>query len=133
VIRNERTGEEVRFLIRMPELLVMDVRWTKPGHRAPEHLHPGMEERWQVVTGAAAVRIDGVEHRLGPGQWVAAPPGTPHLAWNPTDRPVRLTIEMRPALRWAELVERLFAGEDPIALLEAYPDEIRLTAGPASG
>src|SRR3712207_8985639 len=41
---------------------------------------------------------------------VVAPPGVPHEAWNPTDGPVRLRIEMRPALRWRAFVERLVAA-----------------------
>ena len=126
MITNPRTGEEITFAVRTPEVLAMDACWTRPGQRAVEHLHPGMEERWTVVEGRAAFRIDGVEREAGPGETVVAPPGTLHLAWNPTEEPVRVRIEMRPALRWAEFTERLFAGEDPIQLLREYPEEIRL-------
>jgi quercetin dioxygenase-like cupin family protein len=125
-IENQSTGEQVTFVSDTPELLVMDVAWTRPGHRAVEHLHPGMEERWTVIEGRAAWQIDGVEVEGGPGTVVVAPRGRRHLAWNPTDDPVRLRIEMRPALRWAEFVRRLFAGEDGIALLAEFPDEIAL-------
>ena len=54
------------------------------------------------------------------------PPGRRHLAWNPTDDAVRLRIEMRPPLRWWEFTSRLFAGDDPVALLEKYADEVVL-------
>jgi quercetin dioxygenase-like cupin family protein len=126
VIEHPRTGEQVTFVVRSPELLAMDVCWPRPGQRAIEHVHPGMEERWTVVEGRAAFRIAGVESEAGPGETVVAPPGTPHLAWNPTGEPVRLRIEMRPALRWAEFTERFFAGDDPGALLDEYAAEIRL-------
>ena len=53
-------------------------------------------------------------------------PGTVHLAWNPTDGPVELRIEMRPALRWAEFTRRFFAGDDPVALLDEYSAEVVL-------
>lgn len=33
---------------------------------------------------------------------------------------------MRPALRWAEFVRRLFDGEDAIGLLDQFRDEIVL-------
>jgi mannose-6-phosphate isomerase-like protein (cupin superfamily) len=102
----------------------MDSVWTRPGHRAGEHVHPGMEERWEVVAGRAAFRIGDDERELGPGETVVAPPGTPHLAWNPTGGEVRLRIEMRPALRWEEFVERLFAGESPAALLPEFGREV---------
>ncbi len=125
-MENPRTGERIDVVSDSGDVLVMDVRWTRPGHRALEHVHPGMEERWEVVEGRAAFRVDGVEVEGGPGTVVVAPPGRRHLAWNPTDEPVRLRIEMRPGLRWAEFTRRLFAGEDPLVLLEAFPDEVAL-------
>ena len=126
MVDNPRTGEMVEFLVETPELLRMDVIWTKPGLRAVRHLHPGMEERWEVVEGRAAFEVDGVTVEAEPGSWVIAPRGRPHLAWNPTFELVRLRIEMRPALRWAEFVRRLFSGEDAIGLLEEYDQEIVL-------
>jgi hypothetical protein len=39
---------------------------------------------------------------------------------------VQLRIEMRPALRWREFTTRFFAGEDPIALLVEFSDEVTL-------
>jgi quercetin dioxygenase-like cupin family protein len=126
--RNAATGEEVTIVSESPELLVMDVAWTRPGRRAAAHVHPDMEERWEVVSGEAAFLVgDEPERRAGPGEAVVAPPGTRHLAWNPTEDPVRLRIEMRPALRWSEFVRRLFSGEqDGAALLREFSREIAL-------
>ncbi|HMJ74579.1 MAG TPA: cupin domain-containing protein, partial [Iamia sp.] len=110
-VENPRTGERVTFASETPELLVMDVTWTRPGHRAIEHLHPGMEERFEVVEGRAAWRLGGEGGSTvegGTGTVVTVPPGVVHLAWNPTDGPVRLRIEMRPALRWRPFTTRLF-------------------------
>jgi mannose-6-phosphate isomerase-like protein (cupin superfamily) len=126
VIVNERTGEQVQIVLETPELLRMEVTWTKAGARAMRHAHPGMEERWEVLEGRGAFEVDGVSVECGPGSCVIAPKGRPHIAWNPTDEPVRLRIEMRPALRWAEFVRRLFGGDDPVQLLEEYADEIVL-------
>ena len=125
-IENPATGERIAFVSETPELLVMESVWTRPGERAFPHVHPGMEERWEVLEGAAAFRIGGVEHRAGPGDAVVAPPGVPHAAWNPTESPVRLRIEMRPALRWREFVERLFAagGVPDAALLRDFAAEV---------
>jgi oxalate decarboxylase/phosphoglucose isomerase-like protein (cupin superfamily) len=66
------------------------------------------------------------EIEAGPGVVVAVPPGVAHLAWNPTKAPVRLRIEMRPALRWREFTTRFFAGESPAALLAEFAAEVRL-------
>lgn len=126
-IENPATGERIAFVSETPALLVMESVWTRPGRRAFPHVHPGMEERWAVLEGEGAFRIgDGAERRAGPGETVVAPPGTPHAAWNPTEGPVRLRIEMRPALRWREFVERLFAaGGIPDAdLLREFAEEV---------
>jgi quercetin dioxygenase-like cupin family protein len=124
VLVNNRTGERVTIVSETPELLVMDVVWPRPGLRAAEHVHPEMEERYEVIAGTAAFRIGGEERAAGPGETVVVAPGTPHLAWNPTDDEVRLRIEMRPALRWSQFVARLFAGEDAGALLREFTREI---------
>jgi quercetin dioxygenase-like cupin family protein len=126
MLENPRTGEQIEFTIRTPELLVIDTVWTRPGHRAVEHVHPEMEECFEVIEGRAAFRINGEERVAAPGQVVIVPPGTPHLAWNPTDGPVRLRITMRPALRWAEFTERLFAGDSPASLLSEFSREVVL-------
>lgn len=123
---NPSTGEVIEVLSEAPELLVMRATWTRPGHRAVPHLHPGMQERWEVLEGRATFDIDGVLSDLGVGESVVAEPGQRHLAWNPSDEKVVLRIEMRPALRWTAFVRRLFAGEPVMPLLTEFPDEIRI-------
>lgn len=123
---NLRTGERVEFVAETDEVLTMISTWTRSGHRASEHVHPVMEERYEVLEGEAAFRVDGVEVRVPAGGVVVVPPGRRHVAWNPTDSEVRLCIEMRPPLRWREFTARFFAGEDPIALLDEFDAEVRL-------
>lgn len=143
---NPISGEHIVFLRTASdtggELLEMDAHWTRPGRRTPEHRHPRMEERWEVIAGSACFRIGGVEQLSGPGDMAVAPPGVAHEAWSPGEEPAHVRIQMRPALRWEQFVERLFAlaneaharGRDapePAALLtlvREFPDEI---AGPA--
>lgn len=109
---NPVTGERIVFRRTSAEtageLLEFDDFWTRPGHRVPEHVHPHMEERWEVVAGTAAFSIGGAEVRAEPGEIVVASPGTPHMGWNPTADLVHLRVQMRPALRWEEFTERLF-------------------------
>ncbi len=126
MIQNPRTGEQIVFEARTPERLVMLSTWTRPGRRAAAHVHPEMEERYEVLEGTAAFRIAGRERTAAVGETVIVPPGTPHLAWNPTDALVQLRITMTPALRWAEFTERLFAGENTVVLLIEFSREIRL-------
>ena len=128
MIENSRTGERIEFVEDSPELLAMEATWPRPGRRTGAHAHPGTEERWTVLSGRAAFRIgDEPEREAGPGETVVAPAGVMHEAWNPAPEPARVRIEMRPALRWREFVERLFAGnDDPRALLAEFAREIRL-------
>jgi mannose-6-phosphate isomerase-like protein (cupin superfamily) len=141
---NPLTGERIVFRKTAAEtdgaLLEMDDFWTRPGHRAPAHSHPRMQEHWEIIAGTASFVIDGVERSAGPGEVVVADPGVPHQAWNATAEPVQLRIQMRPALRWETFVERLFelaadaqrsgsGTPDPalvLDLLREFPQEIAL-------
>lgn len=111
-IENPLTGERIVFRLTAEEtggeLLEMDDFWARADHQTPEHLHPGMEERWQVIAGRVCFCIDGVEREAGPGDIVVAPAGSTHSARSVGEELVHLRIQMRPALRWQEFVERLF-------------------------
>jgi quercetin dioxygenase-like cupin family protein len=113
-IANPVTGERIVFIRTASdtggELLELDNFWSRPDHRVLEHVHPEMEERWQVVAGLVRFRIDGVERTAAPGDVVIASAGVPHMGWNIGGAPAQLRIQMRPALRWAEFVRRLFAA-----------------------
>lgn len=74
-------------------------------------------------TGRAAFLIDGEQRDAVVGDVVTVAPGIRHLAWNPTSGSVRLRIEMRPALRWQEFTERLFAGEEPATFLRSSAEK----------
>jgi quercetin dioxygenase-like cupin family protein len=67
-----------------------------PGLRL--HVHPGQEERLQVLGGRLAVRVDGRTTVVGPGGRVTVPAGSPHAYRNVGDAPVHLVAEIRPAL-----------------------------------
>jgi mannose-6-phosphate isomerase-like protein (cupin superfamily) len=139
---NPATGERIVFLRTSAqtagELLEMDDYWMRSGQRAPAHVHPAIQERWQVIAGTAAFWIAGRERTARSGETVTAPAGVPHQAWNPTDQPVHVRIQMRPALGWEQFVRRLFAlaaeahasghdAPDPRSLLELlreFPREI---------
>ena len=129
-IENTRTGERITFVASDADALVMISRWTRAGHRAAEHIHPGMEERFEVLSGSAAFLVDGQRCDAHEGDVVTVPAGVRHLAWNPGDAEVRLRIEMRPPLRWEEFTRRLFAGERPDQLLAEYSAEICLPIRP---
>jgi quercetin dioxygenase-like cupin family protein len=111
-IENPVTGERIVFRRTASdtggELLELDDFWTRPDHSVAEHVHPQMEERWEVIAGAVRFRIGGEERTARTGDEVIAPPGTPHASRNAGGEGAHLRIQMRPALRWEDFVVRLF-------------------------
>jgi mannose-6-phosphate isomerase-like protein (cupin superfamily) len=147
-IENPVTGERIIFRLRAAdtggELLELDDFWARSDHQVAEHVHPEMEERWEVIEGAASFQLGGVEVTAKPGDVVVAPPGTVHSGANAASSETHLRIQMRPALRWEEFVRRLFqAARDgdtdesglpnaPLLaeLLREFPREIAPPASP---
>ena len=142
VLTNAVTGERLTFLATSAETdgryLEWEDEWPEGHHRGSAHVHPAMEERWQVLEGHASFEIGTESRTVRVGDVVVAPPGVPHLGWNVGDGPVRLRVRMTPARRWAEVVERLFAlaeqgrvdengtppVEDLVALMRDFSEEI---------
>ena len=120
MIEHPVSGERITFA----DDGVLDAWWPPGRARTPEHVHPKMEERWDVVAGHVIIKVGHETHAAGPGDTVVAPAGTPHVAFNGGDEEAHVRITMTPPLRWRAFVERLFAGEDPIGLLGEFPEEI---------
>jgi quercetin dioxygenase-like cupin family protein len=125
-IVSRATGERIVFRRTAQEtdgaLLEMDDFWPRADHQTPEHIHPAMEERWEVIAGKVRFEIDGATQTVGAGNTIVAPAGAPHSARNVGPEPAHLRIQMRPALRWQEFVKRLFAPTDTRDISE--PDSI---------
>jgi mannose-6-phosphate isomerase-like protein (cupin superfamily) len=66
------------------------------GAVAGEHTHPHLQERFHVISGQLAVRLDGQQTTLGPGQDASAPAGTAHDWWNAGDQPAHVLVEISP-------------------------------------
>lgn len=108
-----------------------------------EHVHPEQTEHWEVVSGELGVRLDGDERTLTEGEEITLPRGVPHRHWNPTDEPVRVRWERRPAFDDESWAESLFAlaqagevGDDGVpgllqlaVITDAHPSESVYAAG----
>jgi len=85
------TGERIVFRKTTAEtdgtLLEMDDYWTAPEHRAPEHVHPEMQESWKIIAGTACFRIAGVERTADAGEVIVAEPGVPTRPGTPPPSP----------------------------------------------
>ena len=74
-----------------------------------EHVHPEQEERWEVRSGELRVTFEGTEQTLTEGEEITLPADVPHRHWNPTDEPIRVVWERRPAFETAEWAESVYA------------------------
>jgi mannose-6-phosphate isomerase-like protein (cupin superfamily) len=147
-IRNPRTGQRMRFLDPGDEsaeaLLRIESVNPPTAVPEPEHVHPHQESRAQVVSGSLRFTVEGRERRLGPGDAIVLPAGTPHFFANDGAEDAVSIQEFRPALRTAALFRTLFALAEhgrinergmpsllSLAVLgPEFADEIRATSPP---
>jgi quercetin dioxygenase-like cupin family protein len=84
--------------------------WVDPGGGGNiEHLHPHTEERFEIITGQVAFRLDGRSQTAGPGERATVPRGVPHTFENIGEDEAHLVVEMEPALGLAEVFREVAA------------------------
>jgi quercetin dioxygenase-like cupin family protein len=147
-IHNPRTGQRMRFLQTGEDtdgaLLQLESINPPTGVEEPEHVHPCQESRAKVIAGTLRFSVEGQERRLGPGDVITIPAGTPHYFVNDGEEDAVSVQEFRPALRSAEFFRTLFKLAErgklddrgmpsllTLALLgPVFADEIRATRPP---
>jgi quercetin dioxygenase-like cupin family protein len=97
------------------------------GGHLPEHFHPTLTERWEVLDGTASVKVDGRWHELtaadGP---VLVAPGVRHELRNTSGREARLRTEVTPPGRLEEfLTESARAARDGLYDRRNLPTGLR--------
>jgi mannose-6-phosphate isomerase-like protein (cupin superfamily) len=110
VIDNPVTGE--RILIRTSgsetdgRLLAFEL-FLPPGAHVPAgHAHPLQEERFSILEGQMRFRLGHRSLLVSQGETVVVPARTAHWFGNPGTRLAHARVEVRPALRMQELLER---------------------------
>ncbi len=120
--------------------LEVDIFLRAGGMGPPEHIHLLQSERFRVMAGRLAAKINGQVHRLTLGQEAVVPPGAPHTWWNAGDDELHVRVTLEPAAHFAALISDYFdlvnAGKitasgpvDEVAVgawLERYKHEYRL-------
>ncbi len=72
------------------------------------HVHPRQEERFEVVSGRARIRVGRRLRGASAGESVVVPRGVVHRLWNDGENELHVFVEFRPALRTEEGFEQLF-------------------------
>jgi quercetin dioxygenase-like cupin family protein len=111
-VENPVTGE--RIMVRVGtedsggELLAIDGYVRPGGAVVGEHVHPAIEETFEVVSGLVGFRIDGRESVAQAGERLHVPAGTAHDWWNAGEEEARVSVEIRPGERFEEMALNLF-------------------------
>lgn len=114
VVENPRTGERIVFLHTGREThgeFVDFDHFLRPGPSAfVEHVQLNQEERFDIISGTARYRLNGVERPAAPGEAVVIPPGAYHVnCWAAGPAELHLRHSFRPALGNEDFFETLFA------------------------
>jgi len=130
-VENPVTGERLTFLETARETAGKYVRFealiAPGGTLASAHLHPHQTERFELFSVTLAMKVGGRTFEARPGDVVVVRPGTPHNFWNRTPHPVRMVVEVRPALTIEPLLETMYGlAADGKTNRWGMPNPIRL-------
>jgi quercetin dioxygenase-like cupin family protein len=79
--------------------------WAEPGARVPDHYHPQIEERFEVLEGEFTFKVEGKRQRATPGDRLVVPAGVRHSFENTGTGVARFRAEIEPALTMRQFFE----------------------------
>ena len=79
--------------------------WVDPRGGVPPHIHPAMEERFEVVSGRMEFLAGRKWTSAGPGESATVPPGVRHAYRNRGDEPAHAVCRAMPASSQQEFLE----------------------------
>lgn len=107
------TGETSTFLVTAADsngrLLRLEMSAAPRAAGAPEHVHPALTERYELLEGCLHVRVRGKERVVAAGDRLEIPAGSPHSFWNADDEPARVRVEYEPAGTFEFFMETVYA------------------------
>jgi len=111
-IEHPVTGERITFLETAEEIngeyATLELRVRPHGFVAAPHVHPLIEETFEIQAGSWTFVVGGEERKIGPGEGATIPVGTPHAWWNAGEEEGVATVEFRPTLNADEFFESFF-------------------------
>jgi mannose-6-phosphate isomerase-like protein (cupin superfamily) len=130
-IENPITGERVTFLATSAdtngEAVVIETVVQPHGFVAAAHVHPAQTERFAVEAGTLGLKVGRKTVTLTVGEVATVEAGSSHRFWNAGEEPLRFVCEVRPALRFEELLGTMFAlAADGKTNRKGMPNPLRL-------
>jgi len=130
-ITNSVTGETLVFRTTSAdtngERVVVETFVEPNGAVAAAHVHPGQEERFEVLAGELEFRLGKRKLVAKPGDRVLVPAGTPHKFRNVGDDTAHFVCEVTPALGFEQLIETMFSlAADGKTNGKGMPNPLRL-------
>jgi quercetin dioxygenase-like cupin family protein len=83
--------------------------WVEPGGGVPPHVHPSMEERFEVISGQLSFLSGRKWQTAGPGETVVVPAGTRHAYRNDGDELAHGVCRASPPQSLQEFLEEAAA------------------------
>jgi mannose-6-phosphate isomerase-like protein (cupin superfamily) len=112
VIEHPVTGERITFLKTAEETngeyTLLDLHVKSHGFVAAPHVHPRLQETFEIRKGTFAFVIDGEKREVRSGEGATVPPGAPHAWWNSGEEEGMAVLEFRPALKAEAFFETFF-------------------------
>jgi quercetin dioxygenase-like cupin family protein len=130
-IENPVTGERIVFRKTSAETngeSVVIECFVKPnGAVAKAHVHPSQDERFEILKGTLTFKLDGKELPAREGDRILVPAGSTHQFWNAGEEEAHFVCEVRPALKFEQLLETMFAlAADGKTNKKGMPNPLRL-------
>ena len=94
--REYRFGDSgPKYLMKGPRMNFAVVQF-QPGQDFKAHYHNVMEEDFFILEGQVDIVVDGVIHRLNPGDLIHIEPSEIHYVYNPYKAPVKMISTLAP-------------------------------------
>lgn len=131
VFENPVTGERVVVITdpeAHPQGVLVGHLYVRPGGRvAAPHYHPGVEERFLILSGRVGFLIGERKTVLGPGEGATVPAGVVHDWWQAGDEVAEALVEVAPGVRFSEVVGTMFGlARDGKVNPEGLPGPLQL-------